>query len=147
MNFFNGLFNKKQPVFSDDQKREVLTDLAGRIKKFLPDEKNIGQPFWALMELRDGRVNGNYFRFPNNGPLPLFISKYYAESFLAQHPEEFQKAFSVRGLNQEQIRMMANSADETNGPLFALFLHPENDSKWYVRQINGKMLRSEFLWE
>jgi hypothetical protein len=65
----------------------------------LPDEDYKGEPFWAIMEHRDGKVTGSYFGNQNNGRMfiPLFLSKYHAQMNFAENILEKDR-WCVRGL-------------------------------------------------
>jgi hypothetical protein len=60
--------------------------LADRLRTVaLPDETYIGEPFWTIMEVRDGKVTGSYYGQMNQNDkqphIPLFFSKQHAEVF------------------------------------------------------------------
>ncbi|HEI6959924.1 TPA: restriction endonuclease [Yersinia enterocolitica] len=61
----------------------------------LPNEDYIGEPFWIIMEVRDGKVTGSHYgtRDPSSGKglIPLMLSKYHAE-----------RVFHEAGLNSEE---------------------------------------------
>ena|ERR1035438_2527569 len=149
MKIFSDFFQKKQPELSTDQKQKVLSDMGQRLKKLVPDEKSIGEPFWGLMEIKGGQSTGNYLVLPNETgvSMPLFISKYHAEAFLAHRPLPDLKLYAVRGLTQEQIRFLSKTAEDTKKVLFMIFLNQEEGTQWKVRQIDGKMLKAEFVWD
>jgi len=65
----------------------------------LPSEEYKGEPFWAIMEHRDGKVTGSYFATNNDGRLfiPLFLSKFHAELNFKENILDENK-WCVRGL-------------------------------------------------
>lgn len=75
--------------------------IAQRLKSVaLPDETYVGEPFWTIMELRDGRVTGSHLVHESRelGPLvPLTYSKAHAERLLREG-ELDQSRWAVRGL-------------------------------------------------
>lgn len=77
--------------------------LAGRIEKvFLPNEKNMGEPFWTLMEIIDGKVAGSYIDLGGDAGIPLLISKKTAEYLRNKLPDK--ENWCVRGITQHQLR-------------------------------------------
>lgn len=74
----------------------------------LPDEDAVGEPFWTIMELRDGKLSGNHFALPgepqnSKGRIPLFYSRRLAEKFVEISKLDKSK-WSVRGLPQYAFR-------------------------------------------
>lgn len=65
----------------------------------LPNETYKGEPFWAIMEHRNGRVTGSYFGNHDKGRMfiPLFLSKYHAQMNLNENILDKDK-WCVRGL-------------------------------------------------
>lgn len=71
----------------------------------LPDENYLGEPFWVIMELRNGEVTGSFFGTKENGRnfIPLFFSKYHAEMLFGEsHLSASQ--WCVRGLPHYALR-------------------------------------------
>jgi len=78
--------------------------VAGVIKKgFLPDKNVIGDPFWTLMEIKDGKITGTYYSFSNNKrqSIALFFSKRIAEHLLKRMDAN---DFEVRGVSRYQLK-------------------------------------------
>lgn len=78
----------------------------------LPDETAIGEPFWTIMEIRNGKNTGSYLpirshSLERNPFIPLFFSKYHAELFLKQ-AEQLNSLdtsmWAVRGLPRYSLR-------------------------------------------
>ena len=44
-----------------DLKKEIAEYVAIKLKKMLPDENVIGDPFWTIMETKEGHNTGNYY--------------------------------------------------------------------------------------
>ena len=87
----------------DREKKAFLQDLGERIKKFLPDENAVGQPFWGLMEIVKGKVTGSFFVIPGSSQgikmaMPLFFSKKEAEVFLSSRTDS-EKRCSVHEIS------------------------------------------------
>lgn len=81
---------------------EILT---GQIKKaFLPNKKVKGDPFWTLMEIKNGETTGTYYAISNEGKpaVPLFYSRVIAEKFRKKLPDRHR--YEVRGISQYQLK-------------------------------------------
>ena len=76
---------------------------------FLPDEKSVGEPFWTIMGLRDGKVDGTYINLFGENMIPLFISKKMAEALLSTLPDRDE--WCVRGLTRRQFKALLDMAD------------------------------------
>lgn len=74
----------------------------------LPDETYIGEPFWTIMEIRDGRITGSYYgqQNPNDKQphIPLFFSKQHAEMFF--NVLNNKDGWVIRGLPQYSLRAL-----------------------------------------
>ncbi|MGR4068617.1 restriction endonuclease [Billgrantia sp. C5P2] len=115
----------------------TLNILVGnRIKAVaLPDETYIGEPFWAIMESKDGRLTGSYWAKKDGGffersIIPLFISKSDASTFISSLADG--KNYVVRGLPQHSLSFLLKTAGVVKGRVkFLLFLNGrEEDGKW-----------------
>lgn len=86
-----------------------LNELIGaRLKSVaLPDETTVGEPFWTIMELREGRVSGSHYGFnnPNSNrhELVLFYSKEHAQRFFNELGLDTKK-WCIRGMPQYVFR-------------------------------------------
>ncbi len=71
----------------------------------LPDETCVGEPFWTVMEMNDGRNTGTYFCQVYEGRkiVPLFLSKVHAQSVIQQAGLDPQR-WAVRGLPRRVLR-------------------------------------------
>ncbi|HEH9404176.1 TPA: restriction endonuclease [Aeromonas bestiarum] len=74
----------------------------------LPSKKNIGQPFWILMEKYLDNVDAIYYGveddYDGKGTIPLFLSKRDAIYFL--NNKKLQKKFAIRGLTQRNLEVL-----------------------------------------
>lgn len=86
--------------------------LAARIESVaLPDKDYVGEPFWVIMQLRDGEVTGSHFGMPDEpgprsspgGVLPLFYSKAQAQRFFTGQGLD-DKNWAIRGLPKHAFR-------------------------------------------
>ncbi|AYV72899.1 hypothetical protein C2H98_15885 [Niallia circulans] len=125
--------------------------LSLQIKKaFLPDESIIGEPFWTLMESRNGDVTGTYTCVPldsklNKKIIPLFYSKRIANRFLSLMRD---KNSVVRGVNQQQLKALITFLENLNvdNVEFAIFpLDSQNDHEWLPIPVTIEDLRKDFL--
>lgn len=79
-------------------------------KLLLPDEKSIGEPFWILMEFRDGRLTGNYWTLPQSVDqqyptmIPLFLSS--ADAWRVLRGVGLATNYVVRGMSQHQLNAL-----------------------------------------
>lgn len=74
----------------------------------LPEEDGVGEPFWTIMELLEGKLSGNHFILAgksknSKGQIPLFYSRRLAEKF-AERYKLNRAQWSVRGLPQHAFR-------------------------------------------
>ncbi|MDN8266355.1 restriction endonuclease [Acinetobacter baumannii] len=82
--------------------------IAGRIKSVaLPDDTTIGEPFWTIMELRNGSVSGSYYgidnHLTNRKEFVLFYSRDHAQRFFREE-ELDSKNWCIRGMPQYVFR-------------------------------------------
>ncbi|WP_151867599.1 restriction endonuclease [Acinetobacter soli] len=71
----------------------------------LPEEDYKGEPFWVIMEHRNGKVTGSYFCTERDGHkfIPLFFSKYHAQLNFDDNILEKDR-WCVRGLPRYAFR-------------------------------------------
>jgi len=92
----------------------------------LPDESYIGEPFWVLMEEKDGNVTGSYWareegKVFKTSIIPLFISKFDASEFLLGVGGKNE--YVVRGIPQHSLNFLIKTADIRKGRVkFSLML-------------------------
>jgi hypothetical protein len=96
----------------------------------LPDAAAIGEPFWTIMEHRDGVMTGGYFAADHAGApeprIPLVYSKHHAEKLMKEASLD-PKIWAVRGLPQYALRAFINMLEvlEARGQgAMLLFLPP-----------------------
>jgi hypothetical protein len=82
--------------------------LAARLKTVaLPDETTIGEPFWTIMEKRDGSVSGSFFAYPHpttkRPEMLLFYSKEHAQRAFREAQLDSDR-WCVRGMPQYVFR-------------------------------------------
>jgi hypothetical protein len=111
----------------------------------LPDESTIGQPFWTVMEAKDGKVTGSWSIIPwtpemachypegENKTVPLFWSRREAERYRSAVFGDDDSS-CIRGLEQPTLKVMIGIA-KLSGLSFALLTSVE---------VNG---RQQFVFE
>lgn len=96
----------------------------------LPDETYVGEPFWTIMEVRDGKTTGSHYARPNECGgfyIPLVYSKAHAERFF--HREKLDpRRWAIRGLPRFALRGFLVTLEfyekRMNGGAKLLFLQP-----------------------
>jgi Restriction endonuclease len=142
--------------------------IAERLKTVaLPDENCIGEPFWTIMDMREGENTGSWtlFRPPGsdqNPFLPLFFSKYHAELSLQQAKKFNGRDISkcaVRGLPRYVLRAFILQMEffeirhelfkMTNADLMLMFLLPNagEDEHFIQIPITREQLMNEYYGE
>ncbi|UJL39262.1 restriction endonuclease [Pantoea agglomerans] len=73
----------------------------------LPDESYVGEPFWTIMKIREGKNTGSYYcgfiDKLKKHYIPLFYSKYHAELAMSKADLD-SKQWGVRGLPRYALR-------------------------------------------
>jgi len=122
--------------------------LAMQIKyTLLPDDNVMGQPFWTVMEVANGEVNGNYTCVPGRNRtkgIPLFFSKRHAELFLQKLDPNKSV---VRGVHQQHLKELITLVDHFEDVSFVLFSHEVDHEKneWLGFHIEPDSLRQDYL--
>lgn len=115
---------------------------------FLPHEKVIGQPFWALMETIDGNVTGTYVCAPSDSAekiIPLFYSKRVAEKYLSCIED---KHAVVRGINQQQLKALLTMIEQTGQNDVGFVVLPfvaDSPDKWMAISVSLDQLKEEYV--
>ena len=125
--------------------------LAKRIKSVaLPDESYVGEPFWTLMEEKEGALTGNYWsqknrRFFGKKILPLFISKFDARAVLSQVPDKDE--YVVRGIPQHTLQFLIEMVKMSKGKvLFSLQVNGEDENGlWAGSMVSAEELEARFI--
>lgn len=79
----------------------------------LPDETTVGEPFWAIYGMRNGKNTGAPLGRLDNDPKVgfLFLSKASAQRYLASNPFLPSNQWAVRGLPQRCLRSFILTID------------------------------------
>ncbi|MFZ5631920.1 MAG: hypothetical protein ACOY40_03665 [Bacillota bacterium] len=94
--------------------KEIISKYAGTLEAVMPDENVPGNPFWALMEIKEGKNTGNYHSIGkknNRIMIMLFPQKQMAEwaaGELARHSGDFQ----VRGISAEHLEVLLRLCED-----------------------------------
>ncbi len=116
-------------------------------QKAIPADQLAGQPFWALMEVQEERLNGNYVWIPGPGEgtrcIPLFFSRLSAQRFGAGFGTD---QVAVRGIAQSQLRILLDFVAKSEG-LSIAFPQPPADGaeQWACVPVKVEDLRTEYL--
>jgi hypothetical protein len=131
----------------DNEKDIFLKDLGSRVQKLIPDEKTKGDPFWGLMESKDGKITGSYYMIQEieGRTIPLFFSKDQAETFLSKRNEADKKKFVVRGFTKEQLHMLCNLSVEDKFSFMVFSENQDTKGRWAYTQCNGISLARDFV--
>ena len=88
-------------LHGSEEKLSLKLILKG-MEKLLPDENTIGQPFWTIMEERNGEITGSYGSYgEERNIIVLFDSKKVAQEFLRIRSDI---DCVVRGINQMHLK-------------------------------------------
>ena len=99
--------NKHIQTIYFDTMEETRINVLQSIREVLPDENDIGDPFWTLMQIDERTKNntGNYLIQEN--ALPLFTSKKLAEAHCKQ-----QNGYNVFGISQRHLVFLISLAEK-----------------------------------
>jgi len=133
------------------------TLMAHRLKTVaLPDEEYIGEPFWIIMEMRDGKVTGSHYGHTNpisgKGLIPLMFSKYHAERVFREASLN-PKQWAVRGLPRFALRAFLITLElyekKMNTGAQLLFLPPgaKSDAQFIGIEVSRADLVREYYGE
>ncbi|GBF34508.1 hypothetical protein DCCM_3626 [Desulfocucumis palustris] len=88
--------------------KKIILKYTENIDTVLPGESTPGEPFWALMEIKDGRNTGNYHSMGNRfgkTMLMLFPQKKMAD-WAARQLSEHVEGFEVRGISGKHLEVL-----------------------------------------
>ncbi|GAB6847070.1 hypothetical protein [Paraburkholderia kururiensis] len=118
----------------------------------LPNDTYIGEPFWTIMELADGRTTGSYYANAHPGTqrmhIPLLFSKPHAERVMRQAALDPSR-WAVRGLPKFSLRAFILTMElfEMRGHgAMILFLPPgaKDDANFVGVPISRQQLVEEY---
>lgn len=96
----------------------------------LPDETGTGEPFWTIMELRDGAPTGSYYAAEHPEThvrnIPLLYCRNHAERIMREGKLD-PRTWGVRGLPRASLRafiVMLEVFETRGGGAMLLFLPP-----------------------
>lgn len=138
-------------LLTSDDLPTIFDLLSNQISKFfLPEESDIGEPFWTIMEINNsGDTTGSYYTTGKdeheNTIILLMFSKQQANELM-----EFRKIdktkYSVRGLRQYNLKGLLLFAEKQK-ITFAIIppIVPKNMPEGAVFIKNTEEVRNEFL--
>lgn len=110
------------------------------LPSILPSKSAIGQPFWGLMNIADGEIDGTWLRLPgrdfdSTSPAPQPQESFFALFTSFRHAQLFCDALAqsshgvaVRGIEQPMLRVITTIGRE-QGQRFALAETIEQDGR------------------
>jgi hypothetical protein len=118
-------------LLSPDDLPSVGTHLAKRLATAaLPDENGTGEPFWTIMEVRDGMATGSYYATEHpethQRHIPLLYCKTHAERIMREGRLD-PGTWGVSGLPRSSLRafiVMLEVFETRGGGAMILFLPP-----------------------
>lgn len=122
--------------------------LADRIiSATMPDEACVGEPFWTLMEVRNGRLTGSYYAMEHGDGVPrvpLFIARSHARFFLKNGTGV--NSYVIRGLPQRVLRGLIIIAKSKRAEVGLIYGIPQDLKEgWPARVLTPDELEEEFL--
>lgn len=143
-------FMRPRRDLTDHEKKEFLNDLAGRLRKLLPDENVEGEPFWGLMEISAGKITGNYYVIQVRSPdftmgLPLFFRETDADIFRETRTQQDKNRYVVRGFTKEQLRFLTFPGGNAKIGFMVFQKNPESGGTWPYMIYSPGDLAKEFL--
>lgn len=120
--------------------------LAKRIESVaLPHASVLGEPFWVLMEIKNGNITGTFYAGAKNTAdnkqiVPLFFSKSDAENFHSFLKDK--NDFAMRGVPQHMLKFMIGMG--RGHIMFSLMYYPPEDGLWAGTLISPEELETRF---
>lgn len=118
----------------------------------LPDETSVGQPFWTVMELRDGKTTGGFYATEQPGTtrrhIPLLYSRGHAERIVREGRLD-PLQWGVRGLPRSALPAFVQTLDaleKQDGGAVVLFLPPaaRGDADFIAMPITKAQLADQY---
>ncbi|WP_285015751.1 restriction endonuclease [Lactococcus garvieae] len=106
--------------------------VSSKLQIMLPDERVEGNPFWTLMEYKNGKLTGNYFSQESSGNLSvtLFYSKIISEKFLSKLPDS--NSWVVRGITQRHLKILTKLITSQEVDIYLYYL------PFWIEDVNEK---------
>lgn len=93
---------------------EILKErIIHAVKAILPGPEEKGDPFWTIMEVKDGQTTGSYHTQGKCGErkiLPLFIDRATADRYCAVLNRNFPE-YQVRGVSRQHLKALVAFQD------------------------------------
>ncbi|MFZ5597845.1 MAG: hypothetical protein ACOY31_12635 [Bacillota bacterium] len=110
--------------------KDIVKKYTDRVEVVMPDESVQGDPFWVLMEIRDGRNTGNYHSIGKREGktlVMLFPQRYMADWAAARLAEQCD-GFDVRGVGSGHLEVLLRLCED-GYPLELVVAASELDEK------------------
>lgn len=131
--------------------------LAARLKTVaLPDENYVGEPFWIIMEIRDGKVTGSHYATTSPESekqlIPLTYSRAHIERLFREAALD-PKQWAIRGLPRFALRAFLVTLElyekKMNGGAIICFLPPgaKSDTQFVGIQASREDLIRDYYGE
>ena len=94
--------------------RDIITKYTIKAETVLPGENVQGDPFWVLMEIRNGQNTGNYHSIGKKDKrtlIMLFPQKHMAD-WAAEILEQHSSNFMVRGVSSDHLDVLLRLCED-----------------------------------
>ncbi|MFZ5649042.1 MAG: hypothetical protein ACOY30_15640 [Bacillota bacterium] len=97
-----------------DSWKSIIQKYATHVEIVLPGDNVQGEPFWVLMEIKNGKNTGNYHSIgkrENRTMIMLFPQRHMADwaaGIMAQHSNDF----AVRGVSAEHLNVLLRLCED-----------------------------------
>jgi len=133
-----------------DELPSLRTLIADRIQSIaFPEPDAVGQPFWTIMEMMDGKLTGSYYALQDGDgglTMPLTFSRGQAKSLYDLLGLDSNR-WQIRGLPQYSLRafILLLELQERRGGANAAIVAPTSDGNIQRMTMTSSALRSEYL--
>lgn len=94
--------------------KEIIEKYVSDVETVLPGDKVQGEPFWVLMEIKNGKNTGNYHSIGKRGSntmVMLFPQRHMADwaaGIMARHCDHFM----VRGVSTDHLKVLLKLCED-----------------------------------
>ena len=94
--------------------RDIITKYTIKAEAVLPGENVQGDPFWVLMEIRNGHNTGNYHSIgkKNNRTLIMLFPQKHMADWAAEVLEQHDSNFGVRGISADHLDVLLRLCED-----------------------------------
>lgn len=130
-------------ILTTDELPRINELLALGIKWLLPDEESQGDPFWTIMEIRNGENTGSYVALEAN-VIPLFFSKKAAQAVLKRSGNKDARVYGVTRRHLKGICAMSETMGFTIGVCPMICIN-DNNEEIVVFRYTFQQIQDEYL--